>query len=511
MSKNLIKILSICAAIIILPLVILGAIVLSTQATGVVIKVVEAGNEGGVGTSSRVSVFVDDEEQEKTTITVKKNSDIKVVYEENESVGYDWDGWYVGGPNENGTKATTAYVYTFTARANTTVTALRNVKTYVITYSAGVAEDKNGLTYKYGYQLENPTNTDNDGATFVGWRSTKVGEDSTPVTSATFIQSGAHELDAVWSNQMKIEYFRQGATQPMATDFLTNEQIANYTLRNAEDEQIVIQKGYEFGGWTLGGNPITSISQYDENGYKLYLVENTINYTLNVQYNAKDNSEGNKQQVSFNVVDKLGEYTKTRDGYTFVGFKCGNTIYNASTTNFDGLIDAADVDNKIDVVAVWTCDYSEDFSFNLAIQAIEKTAPLTGMAIYVDNTHSNDKKAIIDGTDVSNTIYFSDTDEFGYTLENNVIEDYYKALLNAQYNNWNGKFYNNEGAEVEWNFKFILTVDGTTINITFNTSSADSLTFNYLMLGLTDEEDGFSLDELNGKTVTVMLQFVEKN
>ena len=92
MSKYLVKILTICAFAILLPLVAVGAALCVTEARGSTLTVYADGNEGTFGgANSAVSIIIDGEKQEDSKITVKKNTEVTVVYE---GTGYDFVGWY---------------------------------------------------------------------------------------------------------------------------------------------------------------------------------------------------------------------------------------------------------------------------------------------------------------------------------------------------------------------------------------------------------------------------------
>ena len=169
MSKHLMKILSICAMVMLLPLIIVGAALCITEAIPVTLTVYQGGNEGdyiyedsNLAPSAKVSIFlrddtnsswieqVDENGQPVTKVSMQKNDEIKVVY--SESVGYDFQGWYKGTPTEytaDSTAKETKTEYTFFIRGNTTLTAIRNVKTYTVNYTGyyndgtDIADDEN--------------------------------------------------------------------------------------------------------------------------------------------------------------------------------------------------------------------------------------------------------------------------------------------------------------------------------------------------------------------------------
>lgn len=241
MSKHLMKILSICAMVILLPLIIVGAALCITEAIPVTLTIYQGGNEGDytytdstLAPSAKISIFlrddtnsswieqIDEEGYPVTQVSVQKNDEIKVVF--SDSVGYDFQGWYKGSPteyNENSTARETKTEYTFFIRGNTSLTAIRNVMTYTVQYTGlyndgtNIADDENLLlseTVQYNEPLLtlSPKLTDDqtpeNSAQFRGW----VVEGSTGevVTRANFasstLEGEAYTLTAIWSIKQQL-------------------------------------------------------------------------------------------------------------------------------------------------------------------------------------------------------------------------------------------------------------------------------------------------------------------
>ena len=99
MSKLLIKILSICALVVLLPLVVVGASLSVTEAVGCSLTVAFAGDEGSADKqgknplTSNVIIKVDGKVQEENTIKVAKYSEVTVIYS---GEGYNFKGWQKG-------------------------------------------------------------------------------------------------------------------------------------------------------------------------------------------------------------------------------------------------------------------------------------------------------------------------------------------------------------------------------------------------------------------------------
>lgn len=91
MSKYLIKILSICAFVIVLPLAILGTALCVTETRDYTLSLYMVGNESDGAASARL--LIDGEEKEGNKVTVRKNTMVTI---ECDIQGYDFDAWYLG-------------------------------------------------------------------------------------------------------------------------------------------------------------------------------------------------------------------------------------------------------------------------------------------------------------------------------------------------------------------------------------------------------------------------------
>ena len=132
MSRKLAKILSICALVVLLPLVILGVALSVAGNKGVTLSIFEGGNSVVEGTSSKIAIFVDNQDK-GNKVTVKQGTEVTVTWE---GTGFDFDGWYKGTESEaqGATAVSTNRSYKFTLNQNMTLTA---IKTYV-SYSMNV-------------------------------------------------------------------------------------------------------------------------------------------------------------------------------------------------------------------------------------------------------------------------------------------------------------------------------------------------------------------------------------
>lgn len=370
MSKYLIKILSICAFVILLPLIIIGSSLCVTEALGCTLSILADGVEGrGVGANSEVSIYIDGVKQENNKITVKKHTDVTVTYS---GEGYDFQGWYNGNYKEikeNAKAVSTDASYTFSVKGNTVLTAVRNIKTYTATYSGfmddgttPVAIEPATREYHYGETLESIVAMSD--ATFSGWYS---GETSDAITTvANWENSGEVTLKPYWSNMMLITYMTK--TEPaklIAQDAVTTQSVLTYTLLSGNDERVqsYLTKGYVFNSWVdENDNAVTTPIEFNLAGKIIYLKESAESYNVNVKFNAKNDSI---TTLTYSVENGFSAYEVTRTGYTFVGLSYNGNTYTYDSTAKDyiydtlHLSDALIANNGLDVTAVWKYKYSK--------------------------------------------------------------------------------------------------------------------------------------------------------
>lgn len=379
MSKHLVKILSICALVILLPLTIVGVSLFVTEPVACTLTIEEAGEKGDYSTSD-ISIRVDGEDLEENTAKIKKHTEVTVVFT---GEGYNFEGWFDGKADEiqptdeplSGDGETT---YTFILRKSTTLTAVRNVIKYNVTYS-GYLDDKTTpvstqiaettQTVNYGASLAGLTPVES-GTTFGGWyQVASEGEvvDATGTMVAKFASENV-ELKPVWPNQMVITYKKGDST--LIVQRVSEENASSYTLLSAESDVVksALSKGKEFVGWyaDLEGEKLTSIT-YDENNLALtlYMKEQAINYTLNAQYHAVSE---NKVAMTYNVDAGFSaveyENDNYRTGYTFKGYDFNGTLFAKSDADYVSAAGAKLSDKIISgevtgtIVAVWECEYS---------------------------------------------------------------------------------------------------------------------------------------------------------
>lgn len=487
MSKHLMKILSICAMVILLPLIIVGAALCITEAIPVTLTIYQGGNEGDytytdstLAPSAKVSIFlrddtnsnwieqIDEEGNPVTQVSVQKNDEIKVVF--SDSVGYDFQGWYKGSPteyNENSTSRETKTEYTFFIRGNTSLTAIRNVMTYTVQYTGlyndgtNIADDENlvlsaNLQYNEPLLTLSPKLTDDqtpeNSAQFRGW----VVEGSTGevVTRANFasstLEGEAYTLTAIWSNQATVIYWNS-QNQRIATNYFTAENYSNQLLAWSEEYNTFLTRGYQFDSWVnVNGEEYALPVSFTEGVYNIYLKETPIVYSNTIEKSAIDNTQ---TTLTYDVANKFADGVPfEREYYTFKGIS-----YNGNLYDYD--VDDTDPNNVItdyvyngsslgDIIvengsvegayAVWQSNYA---NYEWQIQFRGDVTANYGDVYYVvdDTTYSAENYP----ENLEYQFNIADDDEFNSVqLEDYLIDIYAQMKGITGIDNWNNiEFY----------------------------------------------------------------------
>lgn len=328
MSKNLVKILSICAFVIILPLAILATALCVTESASYKLKLYIAGIDANNHVAN-CKVLINGEERKNNELTVAKNSEVVVTFE---GEGYDFGAWYNGSEKvitEND-KLSDNVTYTVKMTKNTSLTAKCSVKSYRVSYT-GNDEDGNPLNlnnvveYKYGDKLmvlEGQVN-------FVGW---VLKGTPTVYKTATFEKSGDIILEAFWANNKSVSYYN--GDKVIYSKIYTQEEFNALELIGADSEIVKnnVGKGYEFTGWVDANGEPFDLSAFKGEKYetsakevKINLARKAIKYTVNVKVNP--NTDG-VIAITYDVENGFSEFkVPTRTNYTFEGIKIGDKVY----------------------------------------------------------------------------------------------------------------------------------------------------------------------------------------
>lgn len=427
MSKQLIKILVICALVVLCPLVIVGVSLMATEAVGCTLTIFDGGIEklsdvDYGGKESKVTIMVNGKEQKSNKVTLTKHTEVTVTFE---GTGYDFEGWFSGKYNEINRKKDKAVSektsYKFEIKKDTVLTAVRDIKEYTVTYAGfyddgTTAVDLDTATVEYNQPLA--MLSPKAGGVQTGWYAMEQGVAGAVIKVANFANSGEVTVYPAWDEQMVVEYIKGGNV--IAADRLFEAQVADYKLRDASDEVIKnnITVGYEFTNWTnqTGGDVVTSIT-YDKSGIKLVLNESLITYKLNVKYHALSNET---TELTYNVKDGFTAYTETRNNYTLKGLEYAGTLYayDAQTKAYGTLANVvlASGAKTFDMVAVWECNYPSEIIFTF-----------TGLANYSYNGKTNNW--VVKGTRDGQTANLYEGEQY-VAFEDKEGEDYYDANTN---------------------------------------------------------------------------------
>lgn len=224
--------------------------------------------------------------------------------------GYEFNGWYKGS-----TKVTNGTWYT---AEDVTLVAEWKIAAYSITYSLGGGTNgSNPSTYTINssFTLNNPTKT---GYTFTGWT---YSDQSTPVMNVTIPQgtTGNKTFTANWeANPYTVSFDANGGS--VSINEKTIIYGSSYTLPTPT------KTGYEFNGWYNGNSKVSSSTWNIANNVTLVAEWTAKSFTITYKPNGGSISSLT-QSVSYNSDYTLR--TPTRTGYTFKGWKNGNSDFTS--------------------------------------------------------------------------------------------------------------------------------------------------------------------------------------
>lgn len=516
MSKLLVKILSVCAFVVLIPLIVVGSALCVTEARAVTLTIYQAGTErpetvsGLDVTSPDLAIYIDDVKQVDsdgnalTSVTVQKNTEVEVRLEN--YAAYTFAGWYKGNiqdPTSVGEASFTGAEYTFTIRGNTALTAIRNIKTYNITYSGAYDNgdpmdiDPANTTVYYNQALASIAGK--AGAEFGGWYISNISDstDSQPTMYANWSEvtgvENSYVLNPYWSNMMTFEYYDSDRTTLIAREYVSEANLSGYQLIAADDSRVTqaLTSGYTFAGWVDESGLPVDLSQveFTPSAYKIYLSENIIDYTVNVKFNAISDQI---DTISYNVRDGFGLYNVQRDGYTFVGFEYNGITYTASGNDYvSGNASLGNVvvnaSESITITAVWDCIYP-DVAWSINFQYIGEGGDVG--FIYPSNTATEPIEHIDD-----TILYIEDGDGF-IQLENTIYNFVTSADIDNLYTYIEGEY-----VKVEFDYVDI-SVNAGNVSTEFGESlNPTEITFDDILYQIYDNPDGafagFEDNEIN--------------
>ena len=352
MSKYLIKILAICAFVMLLPLAAVATTlaVVSTREFTLKVDIV-----GDTNTNASANVLINGQDVDK--ISVVYGTTVVLSFE---NVGYDFVGWFEGtaytyDPESDPVSEQTRFSLKVTD--NMDLTAVCISKQYTVNYT-GFKED--GTTpisesvdnYKYGDELITPSKANADSIQdFLGWK--MIG--STELyKQATFPESGVVEVVAVWSGTKTVSYYNADG-DVISSKYYNSETITDLSLMDLAEAQQYASEGYHVVGYKHreSGVEIDEAelerikNNFDTTALDIQLVEEINEYALTF----KGLVEADKEDVAYNGTYEFGQALPTTERTGFKGWKIEGD--ETDTTFVAANFATYPHDSDITLVAVW--------------------------------------------------------------------------------------------------------------------------------------------------------------
>ena len=352
MSKYLIKILAICAFVMLLPLAAVATTLAVVSTREFTLKVDIAGD---TNTNASANVLINGQDVDK--ISVVYGTTVVLSFE---NVGYDFVGWFEG----------TAYTYdpeskpvseqtrfSLKVTDNMDLTAVCISKQYTVNYT-GFKED--GTTpisesvdnYKYGDELITPSKANADSIQdFLGWK--MIG--STELyKQATFPESGVVEVVAVWSGTKTVSYYNADG-DVISSKYYNSETITDLSLMDLAEAQQYASEGYHVVGYKHreSGVEIDEAelerikNNFDTTALDIQLVEEINEYALTF----KGFVEADKEDVAYNGTYEFDQPLPTTERTGFKGWKIEGD--ETDTTFVAANFATYPHNSDITLVAVW--------------------------------------------------------------------------------------------------------------------------------------------------------------
>ncbi len=378
MTKYLVKIISICSFIVLIPIIIAGV---ALSAVGSSLFKLNTYIYGATSDKASYSITIGEEGKDKKPINEASFTNGTSVNVNIESVGYDFLGWFNGDDKTINTQEaplSTDASYTFEIKNNTQLTAAVKVKSYNIRFSGKYQDESEdvileGGVYQYGDALPvlKPNSTESK-SSFLGWK--VQGSEQEPFNTANFAESTKGDdvivLVPVWS-AVRVEYKTMVGEEWIIfhTGYYTELALKGFTFLAQSDSKVIdaVGKGYKFVDWVdINGLTVTEETvqnyTYEEGSvFEIRLKKEVLDYTLNVKQGVNETSA----HVSFNIKDGFGEVALTRQYYKFTGIKLAGKTYTLINGEYlndteklsDVIIYNYNANDTIEATAVWACEY----------------------------------------------------------------------------------------------------------------------------------------------------------
>lgn len=410
MSKYLVKILSICAFVVMLPLIILGTALCVTETENYKLRLFVDGDNAEY---TSCEVLINGEKRENNEITLIKNTEVVVSFV---GEGYNFDKWYEGTNTtyqaENKV-ASENVSFTFKLTSNLDLTAKCAVKKYSVTYTGTYADGSNfdasvyeTVNYQYGEPLKaiEPKDTD-EYIMFAGW--SVVSEDVTtakPYKEAKFAEDGEYEVKAAWRDLKEETYTInvKNYAKSEQVDTITYNVVSGFSAYDTTNENIA-RSYYNFVGFNYKGVVYT----YDVET-KDYLSENIKLSDVLIndgEFNVDVVAEWKSQYESLRV-NASGIYeVSDAESYYIYGKKDGDdNYYRLSTSTFN-----YDVNDTAD---------------GIYLEQMIKDVVLDGYTSFYYNDGGEYKEVVL-----SDLVYYYNATEFVNSFDDATFADMIDGLL----------------------------------------------------------------------------------
>lgn len=421
MSKYLVKILAVCAFVVLLPLAIVASALSVTESAACTLEVFIYGN-----TNANASAKVLMDGEEISSKTVVKNSTVNLTFE---SEGYYFLGWYngIGDSYDDMSEPLSTNVnfdYSL-VDGKARIAAVCLTKTYKINFS-GYSNFNN--TFKYGDKLPAPAIDAGSEKQFAGWA--LVGEVGL-FNNATFASSELAfnpveiTVTPVFTDEKIVTYYNKDG-EAVLSEHYNAEQFEDFKLKTTAELKAYLTRGYSVARFVSNDEQTLVIDEayisnlinapFSKAPLNLRIVEEETVYNLDVKFHATSSETRNLGYSLSNGVTGIDNFKRTN--YKFVGVRLNGILFEKTETDFvnadgqtigDALIEGIDASNA---VAVWQSMYD-----NTTIQ-------VTG-----DAGDDYERLAVVgvkDGKEenifkLPKTVIFSD-EEGGIKLEDNVVK-----------------------------------------------------------------------------------------
>ena len=431
MSKKLLKILAICIFVTLIPVAIVAIALTATQSAPYIINVELKGEEEYLNEyNQKLSISVNERLREGNRVGVKETDKVVITFEGD---AYDVKGFYQGNPDSVSETSTplepNVSSYDFEVKGSANITIWVEPKTFELSFEFTNGETKiSDLNTSYGKELPKVQGRDD----FAGWM-VKGANDNRVYQKATFDVKGEYVLIPVYSQEMKLQYYKND--ELILEKVVYEHNYDEYQLLNENDEIVItnVDLGYKFIGWSEDASTDIIYKEKPEfkadQVYSLYLKQEVVEYSLkDVKFHINSTDTCT---INFNMVNRFDFKNITRENYTLAGMIYNGEEYtkrkdfiNDFILDGQSLIDILiqDINKGEDLTGkltlVWENNYNKNsYNFYIYLRTINGN-------VYLDNKGEN----VVEKYEV--TLRFDETEEYDL---NTSLADLYINTLGSLY------------------------------------------------------------------------------